>query len=73
MYDDGSIFPNHPWIFNFSLDGCEIQPATETEDIYDIPVSCRRIIEEQGEETIFFYSTRSFKIRIKPKILKINK
>lgn len=42
-------------MFNFSLDGCEIQAATETEDIYDIPVSCRRVIEELGEEIIFFY------------------
>lgn len=57
MYDDGSIFPtkkpktNYPWMFNFCLDGCEIQP--ETEDIYDIPVSYRRVIEEQGEEIFF--------------------
>lgn len=42
-------------MFNFSLDEYEIQPATETEDIYDIPVSCRRVIEEQGEEIIIFF------------------
>lgn len=41
-------------MFNFSVDECEIQPAMETEDIYDIPVSCRRVIEEQGEEITFF-------------------
>lgn len=58
MYDDGWIFQKkYPWMFNFCLDGCQIQPAMETDDIYDIPVSCRRVIEEQGEEILFFLYT----------------